>query len=156
MAAPRRPAPPRRLGVLWPSRPGARGAGAPPPPGWPFGRGTAIWPHSSRRARVRVPGSLGRRRKGWSVAASLRARQRRARWPSRRAGPFLQPQSLGPAGSGWRRGCAGDPEARVALLLLLLCSPGPSFFDRNRGVGSSFPLQLVLSLKESALGGEYI
>lgn len=64
--------------------------------------------------------------------------------------------SPGPAGSGWRRGRAGDPEARVALLLLLLCSPGPSFFDRNRGVGSSFPLQLVLSLKESALGGIYL
>ena len=115
VAAPRLPAPPRRLGVVWPSWPVAGAAGAPSPWGWPFWRGAAIRPPSPRRAGARLSGGRGRRRKGWPVAASLRARQRRARWPARRAGPLLQPQSLVSGGWGRRRGRAAEPRPRIAF-----------------------------------------
>lgn len=79
--------------------------GAPGRGDWPFRRGPAIWPHSLSRARARVSG-LPRQEaeRGWRGAASLRARQRRAHPPARRAARSRPDPSCRRGSRPWRMG----------------------------------------------------
>lgn len=79
---------------------------------------------SETRPRAGLPIAEGGGGRGWRVAASLRARQRRAHPPARRAvalqaGPFLLVGESRLWRVGRRRGRARDPEARIALAATL-------------------------------------